>query len=255
MAIHLRQVALVATKLAPVINNLKAVLGILPCYVDPGIKQFGLENTLLAVGTDFVEVVAPIQKNTAAGRYLKRLGGDGGYMVICQAPNKAEQQACRQRAADNQVRVAWEYEEDKYRIMQLHPSDMRATFLEVDWTEPTDTKGYWPPAGGNGWQDTSKPQVLLAGVELQSPDPKALAEHWSNVVGVKPKSNQGAPIIKLDNAELRFVADNDGRGPGLSGVHLRTDDPAAILRRGEQHNCLTAKDTVTICGVRFIVSG
>ena len=255
MAIHLRQIALVAEKLAPAINNLEAVLGILPCYVDSGVKQFGLENTLLAVGTDFIEVVAPIQKNTAAGRYLKRHGSDGGYMVICQVPNEAEQQACRKRATANKVRVAWEYEEGDYRIMQLHPGDMGAAFLEVDWAQPAETTGYWPPVGGNGWQDKSKPGITLTGVELQSPDPQVLAKHWSSVIGVKPEDDQSTPTIKLENAELQFVVDSDGRGSSLSGVRLRADDPAAILQRGERHHCLTEKDTVTICGVRFIVSG
>jgi hypothetical protein len=46
------------------------------------VGRFGLTNAVFAVGDTFVEVVAPTQPDTTAGRYLKRRGGDGGYMAI-----------------------------------------------------------------------------------------------------------------------------------------------------------------------------
>ena len=85
MKIQLRQICLVARELEPVIEDLTEVLGIQRCYVDPGVGQFGLENTLMPIGRNFLEVVAPIQEGTAGGRYLDRRSGDGGYMVITQA--------------------------------------------------------------------------------------------------------------------------------------------------------------------------
>ena len=66
MSIRLRQIALVANKLAPVIDDLKAVFGLEVCYIDPGVGAFGLENSLLPVGNNFIEVVAPIKDGTAA---------------------------------------------------------------------------------------------------------------------------------------------------------------------------------------------
>ena len=77
MTMYLRQVCLVAQKLEPAIVALNFVLGIERCHVDPGVGKWGLENTLMAVGTSFLEVVAPIEENTAGGRYLDRRGGDG----------------------------------------------------------------------------------------------------------------------------------------------------------------------------------
>ncbi len=85
MTIQLRQICLVARELQPVIEDLTQVLGINTCYVDPGVGKFGLENTLMPVGRNFLEVVAPVEENTAGGRYLDRRNGDGGYMVITQA--------------------------------------------------------------------------------------------------------------------------------------------------------------------------
>ena len=108
MTIQLRQICLVAEQLAPVIDDLTAILGIQSCFIDPGVGKFGLENNLMPVGRNFLEVVAPVQENTAAGRYLQRRQGDGGYMVITQIDTLDEHQRLRQRALDQGVRVAHE---------------------------------------------------------------------------------------------------------------------------------------------------
>ena len=98
MTIQLRQICLVARELAPVVDDLTSILGINSVYGDEGVGHFGLENNLMAVGRNFLEVVAPIQENTAGGRYLDRRGGDGGYMVITQIDTFENQQAIRTRA-------------------------------------------------------------------------------------------------------------------------------------------------------------
>ena len=72
--LRLRQIALVAEKLAPVEEALVDVLGIEVCYRDPGVGHFGLENALLPIGNQLLEVVAPIREDTAGGRYLARRG-------------------------------------------------------------------------------------------------------------------------------------------------------------------------------------
>ena len=110
MTLQLRQIALVARELEPVLDDLTAILGINRCFVDPGVGVFGLENTLMPVGKNFLEVVAPVRDGTAGGRYLDRRGGDGGYMVITQADSVASQQQVRANALANDVRVAHEVE-------------------------------------------------------------------------------------------------------------------------------------------------
>ena len=81
MSIQLRQICLVGEYLQPVVEDLTTILGINVCYIDPDVAEFGLENSLMPIGRNFLEVVAPIKANTAAGRYLARRKGDGGYMV------------------------------------------------------------------------------------------------------------------------------------------------------------------------------
>jgi len=135
MPLTLRQICLVAKDLEPAIDDLTSVLGIEACYADPDVVVFGLKNTLLAVGTNFIEVVSPIEEGTAAGRYLKRRNGDGGYMIITQTDGRETQEACRIRAASMDIRVAWELPHDTGRYMQLHPADTGGSFFEIDWDE------------------------------------------------------------------------------------------------------------------------
>lgn len=239
MPIHLRQICLVAERLAPAAAEIEATLGLGPCHVDPEVAAFGLENALFAVGSQFLEVVAPIREGTAAGRFLQRRGGDGGYMVICQVPSRAEQDAVRARAAAHGVRVAWEADRESWTLMQLHPADMGAAFLEVDWDAEADMTGNWNPAGGLDWRRApvppGAPTAILA-AELQSPDPEALAARWSAVTGLRAERDGEGWTLPLANAALRFVPDADGRGAGLSALDLAAPEAAP---------------PATVCGTRI----
>ena len=85
MWMRLRQIAVVASDLQKVGAEITGVLGAEACFTDPGVKQFGLKNTLWPIGTQRLEVVTPIADGTAGGRYIERRGGDGGDMVSTQA--------------------------------------------------------------------------------------------------------------------------------------------------------------------------
>jgi hypothetical protein len=258
VAIHLRQICLVADTLAPAIKDLSEVFSISACYVDPAVGKFGLENTLLSVGTKFIEVVAPIQANTAAGRFLRRRGGSGGYMVICQATSRAAQLEVRSRAADNGIRVAYESDRGTWNVMQLHPADLGASFLEVDWGEEADPGGNWHPAGGKNWQATVSSDVVsdILAVELQSHDPGVLAKRWAAVIGLPLQYPNRVPTISLGNADLRFVQILDGRGEGLGAIDLRVVDRARLLARAATRGVRLSDDQVLICGTRFnLLSG
>ena len=62
----LRQIALVARELGPVREAFFAVLGLNADFNDPGVAKFGLENSVMALGDTFLEVVAPVEENTTA---------------------------------------------------------------------------------------------------------------------------------------------------------------------------------------------
>ncbi|HJU10972.1 MAG TPA: hypothetical protein VJ728_08845 [Candidatus Binataceae bacterium] len=254
MSIRLRQICLVANQLAPVIDDFKAIMGLDVCFVDKGVAVFGLENSLMPVGTNFIEVVAPIKENTAAGRYLKRRNGDGGYMVICQCDSHETQQNAKSRAATMNIRTAWEHESKSFHGMQLHPADTGGAFLEIDWDAKGEPEGNWEPAGGNGWPNAVRTDVVkrYQSVELQSADPRGLGERWSSIAGVTlRKDSRGRFEMPLDNASVRFVEATDGRGEGLGGIDVVVTDRQRLLQAAEQRGRRVADDQVMICGTRF----
>lgn len=253
MPIQLRQICFVARELEPVLEDLTDILGINRCFVDPGVGAFGLENTLMPIGRNFLEVVAPVEEGTAGGRYLDRRNGDGGYMVITQADSRETQAQVRQNAIDNGVRVAHETVRDEWNLCQLHPGDMKAAFLEIESDQYNDFNGHWNPVGGRGWEDKVKQDVTIdyRAVELQSPDPVDLADLWGRVTGL-PVTRDGSVLnIAINNVTLRFVEATDGRSAGLGGLDIAVADRDHILSRAKARDCYINDDQVDICGVRW----
>jgi len=252
MWLRLRQVALVAERLAPVLDDLAAVFGLEVAYRDPGVARFGLENALLPVGCQFLEVVAPIRDGTAGGRYLQRRHGDGGYMVITHC---SDHEPYRQRAAQLGARTVNEFERDGYRCMQLHPADTGGSFLEISHQEGgEDPAGPWYPAGPR-WQAAIRTGVVdaIVGVEVQAAEPAAVANHWSQLTGI-PVAAEGNPSLVLENAVVRFVPLADDRADGLTGVQLHAVDPDRARAAAVQRGLPTTSDgAITICGTRFFL--
>lgn len=253
MPIHLRQICLVARDLRPVEADLAAVLSLKPAFHDDAVAKWGLENVLMPVGHQFLEVVAPTRAGTAAGRYLDRRGGDGGYMVITQVPTRAEQEAARERADAAGVRVAYADDRGDWTLMQLHPRDLEAAFLEIDWDAESDPEGRWMPAGGTGWTDavdTSRVSAI-AEVQLQGQDPSALAGKWAAVAGSPVVMDGRDPTVALANSRLRFLEGADGRGPGLAGLVLTATDADAVRRAAREKELLGTDGAITLCGTRI----
>ena len=173
MFLRLRQLCLVARDLEPVVDDLRAVFGLEVCHRDPAVERFGLHNALLRVGASFVEVVAPLRDGTAAGRYLERRAGDGGYMVILDCPDLAP---WRTHLTSLGVRVAAALKAGDYEGLQLHPQDTGGALLEINRTEGGDALlGAYAPAGPH-WQDAPAGGSLAAitGAVLQSASPSRL---------------------------------------------------------------------------------
>lgn len=207
-AVRLRQVALVARELAGVASALATALGVDRPYVDPGVGAFGLENAVFAVGDTFLEVVAPVRGGTTAGRYLDRLGGDGGYMAIFQV---ADLPAARQRISDLGVRVVWQADLPDIAGTHLHPRDVPGAIVSVDAADPP---GSWRWAGPP-WTRTAPAGAAdrggVVGLEVAVADPVAAAERWAAVLGV-PVADGGAGIDLVD-ARQRIRFTSAGGGP------------------------------------------
>ena len=61
--VRLKQVALVAASLEPVVEELSSQLSLRVAYRDPAVAMFGLHNAVLPIGSQFVEVVSPLSSS------------------------------------------------------------------------------------------------------------------------------------------------------------------------------------------------
>jgi hypothetical protein len=249
--LRLRQICLVAAELEPAVRDLAEIFGVEICYRDGKVAKYGLVNALLPIGTSFLEVVSPTRDGTAAGRYLERRRGDGGYMVIIDCDDIERRRALVEAMG---VRIANPLAYQEYTGIQLHPRDTGGSFLEFNHTAGgAALDGPYHPAGPQ-WQRFIRRDVTraLLAAELQSPDPQALAERWSAIIERPLRPGEaGAPEIALDHGLLRFVEAKDGRGEGLAALDLEVADRAAILDAAKRRGKAIAGDTVTVCGTRF----
>jgi Glyoxalase-like domain len=245
--LRLRQVALVTRSLAPLVEQIRDVFGVEVAYRDPSVESFGLENALFPIGNQFLEVVSPIREGTAAGRYLERRGGDGGYMIILQCDDPAE---VEDRIAPLGIRKAFEQDLGDYHVLQLHPRDTGGCFLSIDsQAGGEDRQGPWHPAGPS-WQQAVRTDVVrgISAVEIQSPEPARLAMRWREILE-RPIALDGT--LRLDDAVIHFLPESDGRGEGLGALELIAVDRARLLAAAERRGCRALQDEVVICGTRF----
>src|SRR6476660_756840 len=223
--IRLRQICLVAPAIEPVVGDIAAIMGLKVCYRDGNVAKYGLENALLPVDTILLEVVAPFQPGTAAGRFLDKTGGRGGYMAIfcCDDPD-----ARGKHANAIGVRTANVITHAPYHGVQLHPRDCRAAFIELNHTEGSDDRlGPYPPAGPD-WQNFIRNDTTraLTEVEMQSPDPQALAAHWGRILELSvARTANGEAELKLPNATFHFV---EGDSEIMSGLMFQVADVGRV---------------------------
>jgi len=196
--IRLRQVALVARHLDRAVDALCSEFGLTVCYRDPGVATFGLVNALMTVGDQFLEVVAPAQEGTTAGRLLdKRCPGDPsavtGYMAIYQVDDLDRRE---QHLTEQGVRIVWRGDFAAIRGRHLHPADVGGAIVSID--EPT------PPASwmwaGTDWQAHRDTSVVtaIAGVTVRATEPDAMHARWRE--------------LGIDHAVRFEAADDDTEG-------------------------------------------
>lgn len=212
--IRLRQVAMIAPDLDPVVEELQTAFGLQVCFHDPGVAEFGLRNALLLVGDQFIEVLSPIRPGTTVQRLLDKRGGAGGYMAIFEVDDL---DARLDHLAANDVRVVWAGDLPDIRGRHLHPADVGGTLVSIDQPVPN---GSWR-WGGPDWQTRS--DELLAGaaasaidsVVVSAVDPVAMQSRWEQ--------------LGLDR-DVTF-APAGPRGDGLDAVSLVAADRS---RAGER---------------------
>ncbi|HJN50617.1 MAG: VOC family protein [Pseudomonadales bacterium] len=253
---RLRQICLVAEQLLPAIGELQRILGLGQGFKDEGVAQWGLENRVVPLGNEFIEVVAPVEENTSAGRYLATRGGNGGYVVVLQCEDGL---AHRKRLTEMGIRTVFTGDRDpNYWLTQYHPADCNGILLEIDSVNAAldyqDPQCDWPPAGPD-WRDNVKTDVTaeMVGLELQGPDPKRFAELWSDILDIPVFQQDGVLQMRLSNAEIRFVEAVDGRDCGIRGLDIRVADRQFVLEQAAAAGCRISDTEIVVCGTRFFL--
>ena len=219
----MRQAVLVARELEPVAGALRAGLGLKEPFRDPGVAEFGLANAVFALGDCFLEVVSPARADTAAGRYLARHGGDGGYMVIF---DLKDLEAAKARTEELGIRSVWQIDLPEISANHLHPADIGGAIVSLDQSRPYGTWRW----GGPEWTGRIGRGApgRLAGITLAVSEPAAAAARWAHVLGVTLSSDEQS-LLELERAEVRFVPMDSELAEGLVGITLELP---AKLRRG-----------------------
>lgn len=243
---RLRQIALVARDLATVEKQISDLFDVSICYRDPAVGKYGLVNGLMAFGDTFLEVVCPEKEGTTAGRLLERRGGDGGYMVINQVDSLDGVDA-RMESLD--VRIVETLDFPEARARHLHPRDVGAAILSLDEMTPPES---WKWAGPE-WRDHIHEDTVgtIIGADLQSSDPKSLAERWAQILDHDIDQSSAHPTIALRDSFIRFIPDTDGRGDGVSGVHVKVTDRVKLNANAASQGVSIENDTLTLCGTTF----
>lgn len=210
---RLRQAVLVAGEPALVEAELRGALGLGEPFRDPAVGAFGLVNAVFALGDCFLEVVSPVQEDTAAGRYLDR-HGDGGYMAMF---DLEDLEGARARARELGIRTVFEIDLPDISDTHLHPADMRGAIVAIDQSRPW---GSWR-WGGPEWTGRIGKGApgRLTGIAVAVSDPAAVAARWAQVLGVTVQDSD-EPVLALDGGEVRFTTAPDERGEGLIEIAI-----------------------------------
>ncbi len=242
---RLRQIALVAADLAAAKADIAAILGVDYSYDDPGLGKYGLRNAVFPVGDTFLEVVSPKVAGTTAGRLLQKRGGDGGYMVILQVDDLAQ---ARARVAAASARIADQSDVNGAAFTHIHPKDIGGAILSLDRMNPKE-RWEW---GGPDWQShvCTDTALKIVGAELQAKNPRDMAARWAQVLGRPAVAQQSVWRIVLEQSEIRFSGETDGRGEGLSAFDLVVRNCDAVRAVAAARGVVAADGSVMLAGTR-----
>jgi hypothetical protein len=217
MSARLRHVVLATGDLHDTLSRLRDEFDVAPGIADKeAMAEFGLAHEVLRLGETYLEVLSPLQgeAESTAARFLRRNGGDGGYMVDLQVP---ELDSTLGRMAAFGISPVLRDTYEGSAISQYHPRDF-STLLEVDQVDaPKDW--HWD---GHFADSISDGEVLgVVAVEIVTTDAEAMARRWSEVFELELDGT----VVTTDNALVRFVA---GASVGLASIDVAVRSPANV---------------------------
>ena len=227
---RLRQAVVAAIDLDATSAALEKHLGVHDPFHDAGVGHLCLANAVYTLGDSFIEVVSPVEDDTAAGRQISRAGGDCGYMCMFELADEA---ATRDRVATAGARLVHDNSHPDIVDLHLHPKDVPGAIVALNVTSP---EGSWR-WGGPAWKGTVPPHEPggLRGLTVAVHDPSAVAALWARLLDVDV---DGASFV-LDGGRQDIVFVEAAPDEVERIVEVRA---AATGHAGEE----------TIAGVRFV---
>jgi hypothetical protein len=248
---RLRQICLAAPTLAPWVAQLQQLFALGEPYVDPHVAKYGLVNAVLAVGHQFIELVAPVREDAPLHRFLARHPGGAGYIVILDNDDIAQR---RRHLQGLDARLITDLSHDGFHTLQVHPRDAGACMLEFDHTDGGEAwDGPYAPAGPQ-WQRQLRLACAtgIAGVVLRGAEPAALAERWAALIGVATTVDaQHRRQLLLPGGFIAFEAAAPGEADGLAEIVLQVVDPAAVLNRAAALGLPVQAGRLALAGMQF----
>lgn len=247
---RLRQIALVAHDLEPYVQDLEAVLGIHVSHRDPNVAAYGLVNVVFPVGGEFLEIVQPVKDDASAARYLKRRGGDAGYMVLFHSGNALTHRA---RLEAKGLRKIAEQEDENYVFTHFHPGDFDGVLTSIDSvggiTDPLEPYCDWPFAGPDWKSFSSDANVLgMPAATIQTRDPAAAAKRWADHLN---SSVDESNTVSFESGKIRFVLPVDEDGTGVIGIDVAVRNPAPVLAAAKKRGLSVSDTGFSLCGITF----
>ncbi|MFV0281203.1 MAG: VOC family protein [Rhodoblastus sp.] len=247
--LRFRQVCLTAPTLEPAASDFSHILGLDVCFNDPAVGKYGLENALWPVGDMFVEIVAPTEPDTAAGRFIARTKGHGGYMAIFDCDDPRTRGAHAEKIG---VKKIVDHVHGAYTGVQLHPRDCRAAMIEFNHTDGGDADATKYAPAGTDWvkyRRADQTRRLLA-IDVETPDPAGLAAHWADIVQLPAGADRdGAPFLRFAEAAIRFVQAADGTPERIGAMTFACADPAGVLARARSRGYAPMNGAFHLAGV------
>jgi hypothetical protein len=248
---RIRQLAFATQDLAASRQQLLTLLGLDADYADPGVAEFGLNNSVMATGTSFLELVSPFEENTAVSRMLARMQGDCGYMALFQVDQLAP---VNSRVEKMGMRKIWEVDRAEVKAFHVHPKDIGGVLVSFDEMTPVEE---WVWAGNQWQQRTAKCTGDITGCQISAQRPRDVAEKWAAVLGARVDTGKGgcARITMTDGAQVEFVEMGaDGR-QGLTGIELAVVDTARLEKTLNSGMFAWDGTAIDLFGVRISFAG
>lgn len=239
--LYLRQIVLAVVDLAKAAEDLCHVFETDIVHTDPSVSQFGLRNAVVRLGSQFVELVTPLDDSAPINRYLSR-HGEGLYAVLLQCDDDL---AYRRRADELGIRRVMELEAGDFRCFQLHPSDAGiSVILEID-RQPNGPYGAYYPGGGGSAAVGASASPVITDISMVAPDPDKVAKRWGQLLLRSATIDSTHAVMPLDNAELRFFSRVDPAATvGISARGL-----GDIVKRAAARGLPTRQDRLQVGGI------